>query len=77
RLAFVRAHIDWTVAVWKRVMFTDEGMISCVGSFSRKYSDQEHNCLQLHQVRTSLQGGRGKMLTRGCITLFEPGDLSG
>lgn len=47
RLAFAWAHIDWTVDEWKRVMFTDEGIIRRVGSFGRKYyySDREHNLL--------------------------------
>jgi transposase len=33
RLAFAREHIDWTVDDWKRVMFSDESMVSRVGFF--------------------------------------------
>jgi transposase len=47
RLAFAREHINWTVDDWKRVMFSDESMISRVGSFGRTYyySDHEHKRL--------------------------------
>ncbi len=77
RLAFAQAHITWTVDDWKRVMFSDESIISRVGSFGRKYyySNQEHNRLQPHQVRPMQQGGGGKMMVWGCITYFGAGDL--
>lgn len=77
RLAFAREHIDWTVDDWKRVMFSDESMISRVGSFGRKfyYSDQEHKRQLPHQVHQTPQGGGGKMLIWGCISFFGPGDL--
>lgn len=67
RLAFAQAHIDWTVDGWKRVMLSDESMISRVGSFGRKYyySDYEHKRLLPHQVRPTPQGGGGKMLIWG------------
>ena len=78
RYQFAKDHIDWTVDDWKRVMFSDESMISRVGSFGRKfyYSDREHKRLQPHQVRRMQQGGGGKMMVWGCITFFGPGDLS-
>lgn len=77
RLAFARAHENWTVDDWKRVMFTDESVISRVGSFGRKYyySDKEHKRLLPHQVHLTPQGGGGKMLIWGCITFFGAGDL--
>lgn len=78
RLAFARTHINWTVDDWKRVMFSDESMISRVGSFGRKfyYSGHEHKRLLPHQVRPMAQGGGGKIMIWGCITFFGPGDLS-
>lgn len=78
RLAFARRHIKWTVNDWKRVMFSDESIISRVGSFGRNYyySDREHKRLLPHQVRSMSQVGGGKMMVWGCITFSGPGDLS-
>lgn len=52
---------------------------SAAWSFGRQYyySDPKHNCLQPHQVRSTLQGGGGKMLIWGCIAFFRPGEIPG
>jgi hypothetical protein len=59
-------------------MFSDESMISRVGSFGRKYyySDREHRRQLPHQVRPTPQTAGGKMMIWGCITFFGKGDLS-
>jgi transposase len=77
RLAFARRHIKWMVNDWKRVMFSDESIISRMGSFGRNYfySDREHKRLLPHQVHPIPQAGGGKMMVWGCITFFGPGDL--
>jgi hypothetical protein len=77
RYQFAKDHIHWTIADWKRVMFSDESMVSRVGSCGRKfyYSDHEHKRLQPHQVRRMQRGGGGKMMIWGCITFFGHGDL--
>lgn len=78
RLKFAREHIHWTVDDWKRVMFSDESIISRIGPFGRKYyySDREHKRLLPHQVQPTEQGGGGKIMVWGCITYSGPGDLS-
>lgn len=78
RYQFAKAHKDWTVEEWKKVMFSDESMVSRVGSFGRHYyySDPEHKKYMPHQVQRTSQGGGGKMMIWGCITYNRPGDLS-
>lgn len=77
KLQFAKDYIHWTVDDWKRVMFSDETIISRVGSFCKSYyhcrpSHREHHH---HQVKpTSQGGGGGKMMVWGCITLFGVGD---
>ena len=77
RLAFAREHIKWTVDDWKRVMLSNESVISRVGSFGRNYfySDRGHRRLLPHQVHPMPQDGGGKMMVWGCITFFGAGDL--
>ena len=77
RYKFAREHIHWTVDDWSRVLFSDESMVSRVGSFGRRYyySDSEHKRLAPHQVRPTQHGGGGRMMIWGCITFFGPGDL--
>lgn len=78
RYQFAREHKNWTVDDWKRVMFSDETVISRVGSFGRQfyYSDKEHRRNLPHQIRRTEQGGGGKMMIWGCITYNSPGDLA-
>ena len=78
RLKFAKDHIHWTVDDWKKVMFSDETIISRFGSFGKSYyhSRRDHRQFQPHQVRPTLQGGGGKMMLWGCITFFGVGDAS-
>ena len=76
RLQFAKEHIHWTVDDWKKVMFSDETMISRVGSFGKSYyhCKPEHRAFHHHQIKPTLQGGGGKMMLWGCITFFGVGD---
>src|ERR1700743_1939485 len=78
RLQFAKEHIHWTVDNWKRVMFSDETMVSRLGSFGKSYYHCQTNHRQFHprQVKATLQGGGGKMMVWGCITFFGVGDAS-
>ena len=78
RYQFAKDHKNWTVDDWKKVMFSDETVVSRVGSFGRQYyySDAEHMQNQPHQIRRVAQGGGGKMMIWGCLTYNSPGDLS-
>src|SRR5690554_3015679 len=77
RYRFTKGHIRWTVDDWKRVMLSDETVISRTGSFGRKYyySRPKHKCFQPLQVPGVQQGGGGKMLLWGCVTYNGVGDL--
>jgi len=77
RYAFAKKHLHWTAKDWKRVMFSDESIVSRAGSFGRKYyySNCEHKRLLPHQVHPTPQAEGGKIMIWGCITFFGPGDL--
>jgi hypothetical protein len=38
RLKWAQAHLNWTVEDWKRVLWTDETKINCIGSDGRSYT---------------------------------------
>ena len=61
RYKFAKDHSHWTLDDWKRVMFSDETLISRFGSFGRQYfySDREHRRFEAHQVKKTKQGGGG------------------
>jgi hypothetical protein len=59
-------------------MFSDETIISHIGSFGKNffYSSWEHNHLKPHQVKETKQSGGGKMMVWGCMTYYGIGDAS-
>ena len=70
---FAKEHIHWTVDDWKWMMFSDETIISRIGSFGRKfyYKRPEHKLIQEHQIKKTKQGGGGgKIMIWGCIIYF-------
>lgn len=77
RLDFANKYGDWTVEDWKRVMFSDETMVSRIGSFGKQfyYSNKEH--MQRHQYHFihKMQHSGGKIMLWGCITYNGVGDL--
>lgn len=77
RYEFAKEHKDWTVHDWSKVMFSDESVISRVGSFGRQYyySNEEHKRKKPHQIRRTPQAGGGKMMVWDCITYQRQGDL--
>lgn len=76
RLQFAKDHVHWTVDEWKNVMFSDETIISRIGSFGRKfyYKRPGNNSVQPHQVQSKKQGGGGKIMVWGCMTYYGVGD---
>jgi len=50
RYKFAKEHLNWTVDDWKTVMFSDETLISKMGSFGRKfhYRKPENKTLQMY-----------------------------
>jgi transposase len=76
RYKFAKDHLDWTTADWKKVMFSDETIISRVGSFGKGfyYKRPENKRLQAFQIKETLQGGGGRLLLWGCMTYHGVGD---
>lgn len=52
RLQFAKDHVHWTVDDWKHVMFSNETMISRVGTFGKSYYHcrPDHRQFHRHQV---------------------------
>jgi hypothetical protein len=76
RYQFAKDHLAWTIEDWKNVMFSDETVISRIGSFGRKfyYKKQRNKRILPHHVKKTKQGGGGKIMMWGCITYFGVGD---
>ena len=36
-MEFAERHLEWTIEDWKKVIWSDETKISCLGSDGRKY----------------------------------------
>lgn len=77
RYKFALDHLEWTVEDWSKVMFSDETVISRIGSFGRKYyySNREHKLQHPHHYIETKKSGGGKIMLWGCITYNRPGDL--
>jgi hypothetical protein len=76
RYKFAKDHIHWTIEDWKNVMFSDETVISRVGSFGRKYyyKRQEDKHIRPHHIKKTKQGGGRKIMVWGCMTYYGVGD---
>lgn len=77
RLDFANKYGDWTVEDWKRVVFSDETMVSRIGSFGKQfyYSNKKHRQRHQHHFIHKMQHGGGKVMLWGCITYNGVGDL--
>lgn len=76
RYEFAKIYKNWTVEDWKHVMFSDETIFSCYGSFGRHfhYRKKDHKKIQPHQIQKTKQGGGGKLMMWGCMTYYGLGD---
>jgi transposase len=76
RYKFAKDHLNWTVEDWKNVMFSDETIISRIGSYGKKYYYKRpgDKTRRPHHIKKTMQGGGGKMMIWGCITYFGLGD---
>lgn len=76
RYKFAKDHLKWTVDDWKNVMFSDETMVSRIGTFGRKfyYRRPGNKRILPHQIQKTKQGGGGKIMIWGCMTFYGVGD---
>lgn len=77
RYQFAKDHINWTLEDWTKVMFSDECIVSRLGTFGKQYfySNDEHWQQHPHHFRQKTQGSGGKIMIWGCITYHGVGDL--
>jgi transposase len=68
RLAWAKAHADWTPDDWKRVVWTDETKIDRFGADGRKYGwKRDREPLQSHHVQQTVKHGGGNIKLWSCI----------
>lgn len=69
RLEFATAHADWTVEDWKRVIFSDETIITARPGNTRSFVwTKTANGLDPRLIVPTVQGGGPKIMTWACIT---------
>jgi transposase len=69
RLAWAKAHVDWTLDDWRRVVWTDETKINRFGSDGRKYAwKREAEPVQPRHVQKTVKHGGGNIKLWSCIT---------
>jgi len=74
RLDFAMAHKDWTVEDWKRVVWSDETKINCLGSDGRKWVwKKPGEGLSDRLVDGTVKFGGGSLMFWGCMLWEGPG----
>lgn len=69
RLSWAKAHVDWTIADWKRVVWSDETKIDRFGSDGQRYAwKRESEPLQPRHVNQTVKHGGGNLKLWSCIT---------
>jgi hypothetical protein len=68
RLQFAESHREWTLEDWKRVIWSDETKINCLGSDGRKWVWKEvGEGLSDRLVEGTQKFGGGNMMMWGCM----------
>ena len=68
RLDFAISHKDWTVDDWKRVVWSDETKINCLGSDRRKWAwKKAGEGLSDRIVEGTVKFGGGSLMMWGCM----------
>jgi hypothetical protein len=74
RLAWAKAHKDWTIDDWKRVIWSDETKINRFGSDGCHYTYKRiGERLQPKHVKQTVKHGGSSIMIWGCITYDGPG----
>jgi hypothetical protein len=69
RLDFAHAHKDWTIEDWKRVIWSDETKINCLGSDGCKWVwKKPGEGLSDRLVQGTVKFGGGSIMIWGCMT---------
>src|SRR5690242_10493975 len=74
RLGFAKAHKDWTVDDWKRVIRPDETKINRFCSDGRSwYWSRDAGSLNERHVKQTMKHGGSSVMMWGCMTCHGPG----
>lgn len=77
RYKFAQEHLHWTIDDWKNVMFSDESVISRIGSYGKKFYRKRPGNMrpESNPTKRTMQAGGGKIMVWGCMTYNGLGDL--
>ena len=68
QLDFAESHKEWTLEDWKRVIWSDETKINCLGSDGRKWAWKEvGEQLSDRLVEGTVKFGGGNVMVWGCM----------
>ena len=68
RMEFAERHLEWTIEDWKRVIWSDETKINCLGSDGRKYVWKDvGEGLSDRVVEGTVKFGGGSLMMWGCM----------
>ena len=71
---FALSHRHWTIEDWKRVVWSDETKINCLGSDRQKWVwKSAGEALSDHLVEGTQKFGGGSLMMWGCMTWEGPG----
>ena len=74
---FAIRHKDWTLGDWKRVVWSDETKINCLGSDGRKQAwERAGERLNDRLVEGTVKFGGGSVMLWGCMLCDRPGYAS-
>ena len=77
RLAWAKAHKNWTLDDWSRVIWSDETKINRFGSDGRRYAwKRAEEKLQPKHVKQTVKHGGGNIMVWGCISYDGPGYMT-
>lgn len=69
RLAWAKAHVDWTIDDWNRVIWSDETKINRFGSDGKRYTwKPDSEPLMPRHVNQTVKHGGGNIKLWSCIT---------
>ena len=71
RLEFAKSHRDWTIADWKRVVWSDETKINRYCSDGRSWCwVRDYESRQPRQIQQTVKHGGGSVMIWGCMTAY-------
>jgi transposase len=77
RLHFAQQHRDWTVADWRKVIWSDETKMNRFNPDGQGWCwTRNNNRLQPHHVKQTVKHGGGSLMIWGCMTIHGTGYMA-